>query len=181
MYRVFRPTPQETKESFGMLSWFQSIWRWILSKVQVKVVTAAYTVEWDRYYVKADATSGAFAVTLPIALEQAGRVILIKKIDVSVNAVTVTRSGSDTIDGATTYVLSSRWDAVELISDGVTSWHATSQPLKAALTSYDHGGLAGLVDDDHTQYLLANGSRGYQPIGMRVVGKSVQKHLRVTL
>jgi len=32
--------------------------------------------------------------------------------------------------------------------------------LFAAGTGIDHGGLTGLSDDDHTQYLLANGTRG---------------------
>lgn len=68
-----------------------------------------------------DATSAAFAVTLPAA-STTEKVYLIKKIDSSANAVTVTRAGSDTIEGATTYVLSAQYDWVIIQSDGTTAW-----------------------------------------------------------
>jgi len=64
-----------------------------------------------------DATAGAIALELPSAGVNEGRVLIIKKKDVSVNAVTVTRVGSDTIDGATTYVLTSQYDSVILVND----------------------------------------------------------------
>lgn len=69
-----------------------------------------------------DATSGAFAVTLPPANAAAGQMITVKKIDVSANAVTVTRAGTDTIDGATTYVLAAQYKSVTLLSNNGTQW-----------------------------------------------------------
>lgn len=71
----------------------------------------------------ADATGGAFAVTLPAASAAAGKTLEVKKIDSSANAVTVTRAGSDTIDGATTYALSAQYQSVTLVSDGSASWY----------------------------------------------------------
>lgn len=69
-----------------------------------------------------DATSAAFAITLPAAASSTEKMFLFKKIDSSVNAVTVTRAGSDTIDGATTYVLSAQYDWLIIQSDGTANW-----------------------------------------------------------
>lgn len=68
------------------------------------------------------ASGGAFAVTLPTASSQSGKLFIIKKTDSSGNAVTVTRAGSDTIDGATTYALTAQYQSVTIISDG-TNWN----------------------------------------------------------
>lgn len=74
-------------------------------------------------YIKCDATAGAFALTLPIAANIDGRVLFIKKIDSTANAITVTRTGSDLIDGATTQLLSSQYDSLFIISDDeADSW-----------------------------------------------------------
>src|SRR4051812_13758549 len=80
--------------------------------------TTAYTAA-DHDVVLANATGGAFAVTLPAPT--AGAHIMVKKTDASANAVTVTRAGSATIDGATTLALATQWSRAELISDG-TNW-----------------------------------------------------------
>lgn len=69
-----------------------------------------------------DATSGAITLTLPAASSFVGQMFWFKKIDASANAVTISRAGSDTIDGATTYVLSTQYKYVELISNG-TAWY----------------------------------------------------------
>jgi len=84
--------------------------------------TSAYTIGSRREIHPCDATSAAFAVTLPAASTYQGRKLTIKKTDSSGNAVTVARAGSDTIDGATTYALSAQWKYVTLVSDGSASW-----------------------------------------------------------
>lgn len=78
--------------------------------------TAASTISVGSFF-KCDASGGAFAVTLPPAANNSGRILIIKKTDSSVNNVTVTRAGSDTIDGATTFVLSNQYEYVILIND----------------------------------------------------------------
>lgn len=65
-----------------------------------------------------DATGGAFTMNLPSAIEMAGRTFTIKKIDSSINAVTVDGDGSETIDGATTYALVTQYKYVTVQSDG---------------------------------------------------------------
>ena len=81
-----------------------------------QVVTTTHTIT-ARTIFRCDATGGAFAITLPAASNLDGRILIIKKIDASVNAVTVTRAGSDTIDGATTFTLTNQYDTVILASD----------------------------------------------------------------
>src|SRR5688572_30397071 len=55
-----------------------------------RTVTQAVTLTLDDWSCYGDATGAAFAVTLPPANTMAGRVLTIKKVDVSANAVTVT-------------------------------------------------------------------------------------------
>jgi hypothetical protein len=83
--------------------------------------TADYTVTASDYAILGDASSGAITITLPTAVGIAGRVYVVKKIDNSSNVVTVAASGSETIDGATTYTLSSQWKYVTIISNG-SNW-----------------------------------------------------------
>ena len=69
-----------------------------------------------------DATSGAMTITLPPASGVPGIFYNIKKIDSSVNAVTVDGADSETIDGATTAVLSSQYASITIQCDGSTWW-----------------------------------------------------------
>ena len=72
-------------------------------------VSAAYVMNAYDNFVRANATSAAFAVTLPpITQVPLGTIVVVKKTEASANAVTVTAStlgGADLIDGATTSVI----------------------------------------------------------------------------
>ena len=69
-------------------------------------------------YYRLNATAATFAFTLPAASSCRGQTWTGKKIDSSANAVTIARAGSDTIDGATTAVLSAQYVSLRLISNG---------------------------------------------------------------
>jgi len=69
-----------------------------------------------------DATSGNLTITLPPAKIMEGAAYTVKKIDVSANTVTIDGDGSETIDGATTKVLSTQWD-VETVTSNGTAWY----------------------------------------------------------
>ena len=86
-------------------------------------VTTTYSVGTSDEIILANATSAAFTVTLPAANAQAGRKVLIIKTDSSANAVTVSRAGSDTIEGSTTKSLASQYNKIGLISDGTSTWY----------------------------------------------------------
>jgi hypothetical protein len=68
--------------------------------------------------------SGAsFTITLPAANSKTGKRLVVKKTDSSTsNIITVSRAGSDTIDGATSVTLLNRYEFVILVSDGGTVW-----------------------------------------------------------
>lgn len=83
--------------------------------------TTGFTLDGSATLWPASAGS-AFAATLPLASTCAGRIYTIKKIDASGNAVTVTASGADTIDGAATKALSAQWKYITIQSDGVSAW-----------------------------------------------------------
>jgi hypothetical protein len=51
---------------------------------------------------------------------------LIKKTDSSANAVTVTRAGSDTIEGASSKPLAKGYASLTLISNGTNEWYIQS-------------------------------------------------------
>lgn len=55
-------------------------------------------------------------VTLPDAVDNPHRILTIKKADSGSGIVTVARAGSDTIDGATSFILKAQYDAIRLIS-----------------------------------------------------------------
>lgn len=88
-------------------------------------VTAAYAADATDGVIKADATGGAFSVTLPDVTGAdviAGTHLTIKKIDSSANLVTVATTSSQNIDGATTYTgLATQWKTVTLVADKAAS------------------------------------------------------------
>ena len=94
----------------------------IFPQLQTKDVAGNYAVLTTDDCLNVDASSNG-VVTLPLAsvfyAQAAHTPLYIKKIDSSANAVTITPSGSDTIDGASTWPLVAQYDAAVLFTDGV--------------------------------------------------------------
>jgi hypothetical protein len=67
-------------------------------------------------------SGGASGVTITLGTATKGLVHTIKKIDSAVGAVTIATTASQTIDGATTKVLTAQYDKVTVVSDG-SNWH----------------------------------------------------------
>jgi len=65
-----------------------------------------------------NALSASITVTLPSASAFANKIYEIKKIDSSVNVVTVAGAGGNTVDGAATFLISSQYEAITVQSDG---------------------------------------------------------------
>jgi hypothetical protein len=87
------------------------------------VTSTNLTVQNGQTVVLASAASGAITITLPDAAStNTDRVILVKKTDASVNAVTIATTGGDTIDGASTKSLSTQYASYTFVSDG-SNWH----------------------------------------------------------
>lgn len=87
----------------------------------VNTVTDNTALDTTYYTVWVNSASNK-TITLPTAVSQdAGRVYRIKNINTGV--VTIARSSSDTIDGATSYTLPLQYQSVDLIGDGTASWY----------------------------------------------------------
>ena len=69
----------------------------------------------------ADATSGNITVTLGTAASLKNKNIQVKKMDATINIVTIDPDDSETIDDALTLVINTQYDAPKVYSDG-TEW-----------------------------------------------------------
>lgn len=75
--------------------------------------------------VYSDATAGAIVLALPAADDPYE--IVIKKIDSSVNTITINPDVGDLIEGATSYVLNTQYQYVRLATDEATNWFIIGQ------------------------------------------------------
>ena len=79
------------------------------------------------YYsrVMADASAGQVILDLPLSTATgiAGSEFYIKKIDASINAVIVSGTGSDLIDGQSTYTINNQYEAVKIVNCGANTWY----------------------------------------------------------
>lgn len=67
-----------------------------------------------------NAAGGAITITLPTAVSNTNS-YTVKKIDASVNTVTIATTASQTIDGGATAVLRIRYASIDVVSDG-SNW-----------------------------------------------------------
>lgn len=89
-------------------------------------VSADTTLDSSHHFVATDATGAARAITLPTT-PAAGTTYYIYKTDASGNAVTITRGGANTIEGANTLALAAQYDSALLVFDGTSTWIRVSQ------------------------------------------------------
>lgn len=82
--------------------------------------TGAYTITDSDYYIAADASGGAFTLTLPTAVGRAGKTYVIKRINTGPD-VTLATTSSQTIDGSATKLLGTQWVSRTVFSDG-SNW-----------------------------------------------------------
>jgi hypothetical protein len=85
---------------------------------EVNPRTAAYTITDQDDVILGNASGGAFNVTLPSAIGRQGRIFTVKKTDSSGNAVTISTTGGQTIDGAASVSLGAQFSSRMLMSDG---------------------------------------------------------------
>lgn len=84
-------------------------------------VTGNFTLGSTSTVVLADAAGAALTVTLPTAAGIAGKIYTVKRTNSGINSVTIATTSSQTIDGATTQVLTLQYTSLDLISDG-SNW-----------------------------------------------------------
>lgn len=88
----------------------------------IRTTTAAPTFAASDHTLLCDATAGAIPVALPAAGTVTGRVFVFKKSDASINTVTLTPNGAETIDGATSVIIAVQYDSYTIQSDGSKWW-----------------------------------------------------------
>jgi hypothetical protein len=93
-----------------------------------------------------DATSNPITVYLPLASTCEGNIYTVKKVDSSSNAVTVSRSGSDLIDGQTSVTIADQYVSISFQSNG-TEWFI-----------YDMDSDRNLIEDETSARLEADSS-----------------------
>ena len=83
--------------------------------------TVNYTATASDYTIVCN-NAGGITITLPAAAGCSGRIYVIKKISAALNNVTIDPNASETIDGATTRILTTQYESVMVQSNG-TSWY----------------------------------------------------------
>lgn len=118
------PPVEDDPSNFSFKKWFQDMYRMLRGETRVNnpSITTATNLS-EEYFYPVDCTSGAVTVTLPLAANYNFKKYCIKKVDSSANAVTVSVSGSDNIDGASSTTLTAQYDSVIVVSNGITTWH----------------------------------------------------------
>lgn len=107
----------------------------LLSVSQAKTTTYAILATDD--YVTGDATGGIFTMTLPAANSvPKGKQLIVKKIDSTLTQITLSRAGSDTIDGATSTTLATQYEAHTLLSDGSSLWSVVNHTYPTISNAY---------------------------------------------
>lgn len=124
----------------------------------VVVVTANHVMGTESI-VLVDASGGALQVDVPLTTDRLGDEIVIMKIDATANAVSVTRSGADTIDGLVVQLLAQQGSSIRLLADEVsTNWHISASRRSADIV-FDPGG-SGLVSTNVRAAILELAAMG---------------------
>lgn len=74
------------------------------------------------YVLLANATGGQVTLNLPACSGLTGKIYKIKKVDSSSNVITLNGSGTDKIDGQSSYSINYQYQAIELVCDGL-AWY----------------------------------------------------------
>ena len=84
--------------------------------------TGNYTATINDHLILCNASSGSFTITLPAVAIVTGLILHIKKIDISVNTVTIDGDGTETIDKGLTAILTAQFEVISIQSDGTEWW-----------------------------------------------------------
>jgi hypothetical protein len=90
--------------------------------VAIREVSTSGPVLGNDYLVLVDTTTASVTLDLPPAVSNKGAIVVVKKVDSSVNTVTVETNASETIDGATNKALTAQYETLTIVCDGVEWW-----------------------------------------------------------
>jgi hypothetical protein len=104
------------------VKWTAQIPRRPLSPVSVNFGLSPYSVLEADDVILADSSGGAVTVGLPAVALSDGRVVYVKKVDASGNAVSADGDGAELVDGLATFDLLVQYESVTLFCDGSQWW-----------------------------------------------------------
>jgi hypothetical protein len=90
-------------------------------RIGYRELTAQTTLTNNDNFIEARADTGSFGIVLPTAVGMSGKQLHIKKCDASANAVVVSGSTTELIDGVATKIISAQYSSVSVSSNG-TGW-----------------------------------------------------------
>ena len=84
-----------------------------------------YSITATDHIILADSFGGAITINLPACSSNSGRIIIVKDVGAGAgsNNITISRNGSDQIDGSVSIAINTNRGYVQLVSDGSQFWH----------------------------------------------------------
>lgn len=104
-----------------------------IALVETTTETSPAITAGNKRVILCDTTAASMTVTLPPAATVLDEIYYIKKIDSTVNTVTIDGDTGDTIDNDLTQVIRDQWEGLAMISDGA-EWFVISKKSNAPLT-----------------------------------------------
>lgn len=113
-----------TFDTTNKVVWWNDGNNWLPMGGRLPIVTksANYTLTASDCVVLVTAGASGNTQTLPPA-SNAGQVVYILRVDSGAGTVTISRSGSDTIEGATSLTMAQQYQGYGLVADGGSGWH----------------------------------------------------------
>lgn len=84
----------------------------------IRLSSASTQIGPNDFTVLLDATSGPVTAALPPASANRDRIVVVKKIDITANTVSIAANGSDLIDWAPAQIIATQWQAMAMQSNG---------------------------------------------------------------
>lgn len=125
-----------------------------LTLVTTGVNATIAATDGDDILVMADASLGSITITMYSAIGNAGKKLRVVKTDSSNNTVTLDAAGTQTIDGATTRVLTTPTDAINIVADG-TNWLSIGRGAFTRIVSLAASGSISATAGDDTLALVS--------------------------
>jgi hypothetical protein len=133
------------------------------------LVTANYTIKsTDTIVLSSGGLNTALTLTLPAASSNNGMQVIIKKVDLSTQPVTIRAAGSDNIESTTTIKLSAPFSGVKLVANSAANlWYAPDGlPAYPPFIGSDSNQGSGVANNANR----ANWTSVYVPVSVAVKG-----------
>lgn len=114
------PPPYSTDTfTYRWREWLNRVYIYIRETYKITTITSSTYTAGNEFVILCndDVAGGAITVNLPTAIGISGKMYHIKKLGTTGN-ITVDGNGSQTIDGATTAVLTTQYESIQIVSDG---------------------------------------------------------------